>query len=182
MTYRSCFRVLAIGCWFALAAVKSSWASALPACPTTLAWDKSPDGSVIGYAVYWGTTNTGPINRLDAGPAQSVTFNQLYAGSNYLAFVVAYNGDGLESEPSNVIHFSPPALSKLQLTRAPNGSVLIKFRSAPGSLCRVEYSPTLPATQWQTLAVTNADAAGYVTVTDAAVGALRARFYRALRP
>ena len=150
--------------------------------PITLAWDESPDPNVTGYALYYGWMTVGISDRLDVGPVRSVTLTNLYAGSNYFFYLVAYDMIGLESIPSNVLFYSPPAVTGLRVTKLASGAMSVKFRSAPDSTCRVEYTPTLPATQWQTLVTATADADGYVAVIDLPNFPPRSRFYRAARP
>jgi hypothetical protein len=165
-----------------LATFTTSIAEEFIGCPVTLAWDASPDASVTGYALYYGLADESVTNRVDVGPAQSVTLTNLYAVSNYFFYVVAYNVLGMESVPSGVLTYSPLALTKLRMSTLEDGSTVLQFRSGAGSPCRVEYSSTLNATQWQTLTVTNADSGGDVSIHDPTVGQVASRFYRAARP
>jgi hypothetical protein len=148
-------------------------------CPVTLAWDASRDTNVIGYALYYGLENAAATNRVDVGPALSATLTNLYAGTNYFFLVVAYNAAGIESLPTGLI-YSTPAISGLRIAKLSDGSTVLRFRSAVGSPCRVEYS-SLQDGQWLTMARTNADAAGYVVVTDPSPGLPASRFYRGVR-
>jgi hypothetical protein len=175
-------KLLSIGCLLAGFNCNLVQAAPISAIPVTLAWDASPDPAVVGYALYYGVVNSSTTNRLDLGTTTSVTVTNLYAGSNYFFFVAAFNAFGMESVPSNMLLYRPPALSRLRLTRLADGTMSIRFRSAPGSLCRVEYASTPGATQWQTLANSIANANGYVAVSDPPAGRPPSRFYRALRP
>jgi hypothetical protein len=73
----------------------------------TLAWDASPDATVIGYKLYSGIVGGLQTNVLDAGSALTLTVSNLQAGATYFFFATAYNAEGIESEPSNVVLFSP---------------------------------------------------------------------------
>lgn len=97
-------------------------AGAAQATSVTLAWSASPDASVTGYRIYYGATAGGTTNRVEVGPALTCTVSNLVAGTNYFFFATAYDGLGVESEPSNTITYTPTGLEKpekpLQLRRA----------------------------------------------------------------
>lgn len=156
-------------------------ASPLSAVPIKLAWDASPDVRVTGYALYYGPADSSVTNRLDLATTQTVTLNGLDAGSNYYFYVVSYTAEGIESEPSNVLFYRPPALSRLQLSSQADGSMRIQFRSAPDSDCQIECTSGLDGDNWQPLASATADTNGNVVVYDSASGRPPVRFYRGLR-
>ena len=160
----------------------SSTAFGITAVPVKLAWNPSPDTSVTGYAVYYGLEGSSVTNRIDTGMAEVATVEDLDAGVSYFFYVVAYDASGNESMPSNVLMYSPPALSKLRLTRQATGSVSLSFHSAAGAICRIEYTSSLFGGAWQIMGYTTADANGNVTYVDTApVDTRAARFYRAVR-
>lgn len=154
----------------------------LIACPITLAWEASPDASVTGYALYYGPADFAVSNRLDTGPTQRVTLTNLYADTNYFFFVVSYNAVGLESVPSDILNYRPPALSLIRISKESEEAAILEFRSAVGSPCRVEYLAWPYWTQWQTLVATNAAADGKVVVRDPFIEPPAGRFYRVVRP
>src|SRR3989344_7317037 len=78
------------------------------AAPVSLEWDPSPDVSVTGYAVYYGVSNGAPAVRMDVGMSLTVSVTNLVAGSPYYFYVVAYNAQSVESDPSNVLLYTPP--------------------------------------------------------------------------
>ena len=172
---------LPFGMLFLLATFTTSAAEGLIGCPVTLAWDASPDDSVNGYALYYGIENSNATNRLDVGLAQSVTLINLYAHSNYFFFATAYNVLDIESVPSGSLFYRPPAITRVRISRQPDGATTLRFRSASGSRCRIEYASTPESSQWQTLATTDADAAGNVVVNDPSAVFSEKRFYRAVR-
>jgi hypothetical protein len=160
----------------------SAKAAVLPAVPCTLAWNSSSDISVTGYALYYGMTGSGVTNRLDVGTAQTATLSNLTVFSNYFFYVVAYNAAGVESAPSNLLLYSPPALTRLRLSQLADGSMRIQFRAGTGVVCRVEYASTLATAQWATLASATADANGDIAIDDSVVGNSPMRFYRGVVP
>jgi len=172
---------LPFGMLFFLATFTTSAAEGLIGCPVTLAWDASPDASVNGYALYYGIENANLTNRVDVGLAQSVTLTNLYAHSNFFFFATAYNTLGVESIPSGSLFYRPPAITRLRISRQADGVTTLRFRSAAGSRCRIEYASTPDSNQWLTLATTDADAAGNVVVNDPSAVFSEKRFYRAVR-
>ncbi len=165
--------------WIPLTQVQ---AAPLCASPCTLAWDSSPDPLISGYAIYYGVTGSTMTNRVDAGLTNQVTVNNLSAGSNYFFCVVAYNVGGLESQPSKVMCYAPPAVSGLELNPLTNNTMNVRFQVATGSVCHVEFTPKLNPPQWRTLGSATADANGNVTINDPLTGKLPYRFYRAAVP
>ncbi|MFZ0826511.1 MAG: fibronectin type III domain-containing protein [Verrucomicrobiia bacterium] len=157
-------------------------AAPLLACPCTLAWNPSQDSSVAGYALYFGIVDSGTTNRLDVGMTNVITLNTLLASSNYFFYVVAYNGSEVESPPSDVMYYTPQALSSLTPNMLMAGSLNLHFLAPTGAVCHVEFTSTMNPPQWQTLGGAIADANGNVTITDALTGSPPIRFYRAVLP
>ena len=84
----------------------------------TLAWDPSPEASVVGYVVY--VAHDGAEERFDVGRALRFPYQAALGGSGYTFSVVAYTETGLmspRSEPvfylagSNSSAAAPPAVS-----------------------------------------------------------------------
>ena len=87
-------------------------------CPPTsyasgkvaLAWEASPDPSIVGYAIYYvkagGSTNS--ADRKDVGASTSAVVNGLDMNvQSYYFYVVGYNASGIESRPSNAVTGEP---------------------------------------------------------------------------
>lgn len=155
-------------------------AVALPASPCTLGWTLSQDISVAGYALYFGIGRSSATNRQVLGMTNTVTLFNLLASSNYFFYLTSYDASGMESPPSNVLSYKPPAVSSLKLTSPSGGTMNLQFRAAPGSFCLIQYTPTLNPAQWQILGSAMADANGNIVMTDATAGNSPSRFYRAV--
>ncbi len=155
-------------------------AVALPASPCTLGWNLSQDVSVTGYVLYFGITGSSATNRQVLGMTNTVTLFSLLASSNYFFYLTAYDAEGVESPPSNVLYYKPQALSLLKLTSPVQGTMNLQFRAAPASVCLIEYTPSLNPAQWQILGSATADSNGNITMTDSQAGKSPARFYRAV--
>lgn len=158
-------------------------ASAVAAAPVKLSWAASTDTAVAGYAVYYGPVGSGNASRLDAGANLQAVIPNLTADADYTFRVVAYDFDGAESPPSNQVQYSPPALTRVQLSQYLAGMMKLQFRGPAGAYCRVEYATSLNPPNWQTLGGAYASATdGTVTVLDAAARTSPMRFYRAVYP
>ncbi len=156
-------------------------AAATPAAmPITLGWDTT--AGVAGYALYYANLTSGgaPV-RVDVGSVPVATI-QLLVNSTYYLYVVTYNSAGVESPRSNLIYYTPPAISRLKLNRLTNGSMRIDFRAVPGQLCRIEYTSQLKNPQWQALGNVTPDANGNATINDPLTSRPPIRFYRAVQP
>jgi hypothetical protein len=152
---------------------------AVGATSLKLEWQSSDDDTVTGYAVYYGIAGTPMTNRLDVGLSTSVIFSDLTAGTDYSFFVVAYDFDLNESEPSNFLTYTAQAISDLQLTQSTEGAMIISFNVPPNAACHVEYSDTLTPPNWQPLTAATGDSDGLVTVADLFPAPGGCRFYRA---
>jgi len=155
-------------------------AGVLYASPCTLAWNYSPDSSVAGYALYYGITGSGATNRLDVGMTNMATLYNLLASTNYFFYVTDYDCNGIESPPSTVMYYTPQALSAVKLTALANGTMSLSFQAAPGSVCLVEYTPSLNPAKWKIWGSATADSNGNITITDQVSGNTPSRFYRAV--
>lgn len=69
----------------------------------SLAWNKSPDISVVGYRIYFGTNSGIYMQTVRVGNTTSATLNGLEEGTKYFVTVTAYDAIGLESANSNEI-------------------------------------------------------------------------------
>jgi hypothetical protein len=183
-------KVLGIGCAIAPALFKDARASLLPAevplplpiqVLTTLRWEPSAGSSVAGYAVYYRSGTLPFTNRVDMGNALALTL-PLLVGTHYSFYVVAYTASGAESVPSNVVAYSPVAVSRLRLSRQANGAMRIQFHTVALAACQVECSQQLNPPQWQTLATVVANVNGDVVLDDPTVRRPSVRYYRAVLP
>jgi hypothetical protein len=151
------------------------------AAPFTLAWSSQSDPSVAGFAVYYSAAGSLTTNRVDVGMLEATTLYNLTAGIEYSFFAVAYTAEGIESLPSNVVSYQPPIISPIKISVLPDRSVHLIFRAVPGSVCRIERSPSVSPLGWQSIATRTADADGIVTFDDPNAG--RGNFfYRAAQP
>lgn len=78
----------------------------------TLAWDQSPDPTVVGYAVYYGVSSRNYTNRIDVGDALTVTIS-IQPETTYFFAVTDYNIGGLESDYSAEVSYTSPAAAPI---------------------------------------------------------------------
>jgi hypothetical protein len=152
-----------------------------PACPCTLAWEPSPDSEIAGYALYYSVSGSLVTNRVDVGQATSATMKNLTAFSTYYFYVVAYDANQVESGPSNLLPYTAPVVSLLQVSQPSGGAMSFSFHVPARAACHVEYTDTLTPPSWKVLTTATADANGLVTVSDPVVSGA-GRFYRAVIP
>ena len=60
----------------------------------SLAWDASPDSSVVGYIVEWGESSGTYTDQVDVGNVTTHTISGLVDGRTYTFIVRAYTSDG----------------------------------------------------------------------------------------
>jgi hypothetical protein len=173
-------RIVLLVAFFGLAGITHK-SLAGPACLATLQWQASPDTNVVGYALYYGISGCSATNRLDVGQTTTVTVDSLTASSTYYFFVVAYDVNQQESDPSNFLLYTAPAMSSLWLCQSSDGTINLAFRVAPEAACHVEYTDTLSPPSWNVLTTAVADSNGLVTVNDP-VAPAGSRYYRAVIP
>jgi hypothetical protein len=164
--------------------------SDLVGLPTTvtMAWNSSPDGNVAGYFLCWGLASGQCTNRLDVGNATSGVLSGLQPDVVYYLTVVAYDGAGRESPPSNEVAYSttvaaadpaaqPSDAPYLQPLTQTSGVLTLAWTAVPGERYQVQYKSDLIQTNWANLCdpitATNAS-----TTASDPIGPDLQRFYR----
>jgi hypothetical protein len=79
----------------------------------TLAWDPNLEPDIAGYKLYYGTasgryTSAVIVGTNIVGNAVTATVSNLTAGTTYFFVVTAFNGAGLESDPSSEVTNTAP--------------------------------------------------------------------------
>ena len=74
----------------------------------TLAWDKSPTPTVVGYTVQYGTNSGQYSEFLLLGDESTAQVTDLLEGVTYYFVVTAHTEEGLESDPSNELAYTVP--------------------------------------------------------------------------
>ncbi len=82
--------------------------SSLDAGSVTLAWDPSPDASVVAYKVYYGPSSRSYTNSIQVGNVTNASIAGLMEGATYYFGATALDNSGLESDFSNETVFTVP--------------------------------------------------------------------------
>jgi len=140
----------------------------------TLAWNASTDPTVVGYAVYYGTS-TNYTTRIDVHTNTTFTVTNLQPGLTYYFAVTDYNAAHVESVPAGPINFLVPGLLKLQSKSATNSGTVVSFPVAPTHSYTLQVSTNLLTWSdlWQTSMATSNAWVQYVDPTTN-----KAKYYR----
>lgn len=153
-------------------------AAPLYSAPVKLGWSPAADLSVKGYVVYYGLANQVATNQIVVGTNLSVTVTNMLANTTYKLFAASYNAANVESPPSNQLLITPPVIGSINLTCQTNRSMKLDCRAAAGTVCGVQFSPTMLPGSWRTLTNVLADALGNIIANDASASRVTKRFYR----
>ncbi|MCO5052448.1 MAG: Ig-like domain-containing protein [Verrucomicrobiae bacterium] len=85
---------------------------AAPAADVTLAWDASPDATVVGYRVYYGSVSGNYTNFIQVGNVTTAIVPNLRAGNRYYFAATANDSDDLESPFSNEVGYTVPSVNQ----------------------------------------------------------------------
>jgi len=88
-----------------------------PPAQVSLAWDRSPDASVISYNMYYGVGSRQYTNKTSIGNVTNSTVFLPARGPMYFFAVTASNSAGLESDFSNEATYTPKFLPPPQALR-----------------------------------------------------------------
>lgn len=144
-------------------------ATALGSVSTTVAWNPSPDSSVTGYNVYYGTTSHGYTNMISVGNVSSATISNLSPGLTYYFAATAHDAAGNQSGFSNEASFAGYNIG------ACSGTILLKtlppvlnhdslaFSLAAGAPTGASINPTNGVFTW-TPSLSDANSVNRLTV------------------
>ena len=156
-------------------------ASRVAAASVTLAWDPNSDPNVSGYKVYYGPDSGTYPFVINAGNKTTQLVANLQHGTTYYFAVTAYNVQGLESDFSGEIPYTVP-LPLQGISALGDGSFRVRFEGLPGRTYRIEYTESLTAPIWTTLAIRTAGVNGSFEIIDRPLADSPARFYRWVYP
>jgi hypothetical protein len=125
----------------------------------TLTWDPTLDPDVAGYRIYLGPASRAYTKAIDVGLVTTRAVPLLAGDGTYYFAVTAYNFDGLESDFSNEVSFTPIVLTVSETTSSaattgqpgPVSTITLQWHSDPGTLYRVLYKNSLTETNWTDL-------------------------------
>ena len=144
-----------------------------------IAWDHSPDSTVVGYMLHYGTVSGDYSFQVDAGSNTMATAATLQEGQTYFFTVTSYNAQQVESLPSSEISYLVPGILQISEGTSQN-PIRIRFPVAPPQLQRLQASEDLAnwKTIWQGTGVSNA----WLELADPQARTNALRFYRTVIP
>lgn len=129
-----------------------------------LTWDPSPDPTVMGYNVYYGTASGGYTNIVSAGSALAITIPNIREGITYYFAVTAFDLLGQESLFSNEVSYTGVVpTSRVSLTVTQSGDVSLSGTGVAGHVYEIQATTNLII--WQVLGTQTAAANGTFTFT-----------------
>ncbi len=102
-----------------------------------LAWDPNPGQDIARYTVYLGTSSGNYSTSISVGNTASARISNLVAGVTYFFAATATDSSGLESELSNEVTYTVPAVLGpiplgIQISSAASGSVTLAWDPSLG--------------------------------------------------
>jgi hypothetical protein len=140
-----------------------------------LAWERSPDSSVIGYRIYYGAVSGNYTNSIEVGNVTTGSVPDLADGVTYFFAITAFNTSGFESAFSNELSFGP-GLPTVQIRVTAAGLAVLTVNGLMGQTYDLEAAQIFPA--WIVIGTVTLGASGSVEFTDTDAANFPQRFYR----
>jgi fibronectin type 3 domain-containing protein len=142
----------------------------------TLGWTPSPSTNVAGYHIYYGSDGTNFQYEMDAGTNTIFEVSGLQEGETNSFVVTAYDAQGVDSAPSNLITYVVPGTVNIASKAGAGSPAIITFPVVTGYTYQVQASVNLItwSNVWQTTATSN----GWIQFEDSESTHLNTRFYR----
>lgn len=168
-------RALTILTLAAAYAVKAQLAPANRPANVVLAWDPPPSSEIAGYNLYWGAASRCYTNLVSTSNL-TATVTNLQRGVTYYFAVTAFTADGLESDFSNEVSYTPAARPIAPVLRlSMTGGQQLQGLGEPYN--RYELQRTTNLVVWTPMTTVTADRQGAFSAWDTGAGAVRV-FYR----
>ncbi len=142
----------------------------------TLGWNASPDPTVVGYYLYYGTTTGVYTNKTDVGTNTTFTVPGLVAGSTYYFNTTSYNAARIESGYVPEVSYIVPGI--LTVTQSVGSALTrIQFPVAPAHSYQLQASSDLKS--WSNLWLTPIETSNaWIEFDEPRTNTIPARFYR----
>ncbi len=117
----------------------------------TVEWNASSDPTVVGYYLYYGTTNGVYTSKINVSANIAYTVSGLAPGSTYYFTTTSYNAAGVESSSvAPISYIVPGILAAAQ--NSTNGVMRVRFPVAVGQSYQLQASSDLRS--WMNLWLT----------------------------
>jgi hypothetical protein len=140
-----------------------------------LAWDRSPDSSVTGYRVYYGTASGKYTNSVTVGNVTTNTVPGLEAGVTYFFAIIGFTASGIESASSNEISYMP-GLPMLQMRVMANKQAVLTVKGLIGKSYDILATQTF--TGWTVVGTVTLGVSASSDFTDTNAPSFAKRYYR----
>jgi hypothetical protein len=145
----------------------------------TLAWDASPDPSVVGYYMNYGLVSGTYSSIVDLGNTTSVSIPGLVEGTTYFFSATAYDALGQRSDFSNEITYTIPGGPPIvQIRVASNRQGILTVTGQIGHTYDILATQTF--TDWNVVGTVTVEASGSLEFIDPNAASFSTRFYRTL--
>jgi hypothetical protein len=142
----------------------------------SLLWNPSIGNNVAGYHVHYWPEGALFQFILDAGTNTNCVVTGLQEGQAYGFAVMAYNAQGVESPPSNIITYLVPGLLKVALNPVPQGPALVQYSVVPGH--KYQLLSSIDLTTWSVVQQITPSNNAWAQFKDFRASSLNMRFYR----
>jgi hypothetical protein len=146
----------------------------------TLFWDRAASHTNLSaYVVKYGVTGGSYTGQVSVAASQtSATVNNLTPGLTYYFVVMAKDTSNVESDPSNQISYTVPAVNTgtVRVRVTPSRQVVLTVTGQPGHT--LEIQATQNFTTWTVINTVTLGASGSMDVIDANAASFPRRFYR----
>jgi hypothetical protein len=148
-----------------------------------LEWNPTGEPQVAGYKAYIGQRSRNYIRVLDTKLQTWVTLTGLDAGTTYYLAATAYDVDGLESDFSAEVPYTPPVdgVTAIMLPFTYENSsegMVFRMNGTPGQRCWIVASSDLRT--WEQIRSFTFTDTSTVEVSDPSAGSFPMRFYRVI--
>jgi hypothetical protein len=145
----------------------------------TLAWNASPDPTVVGYNISYGGASGVYTNTVNVGTNMQFTLSGLTPGSTYYFVTTSYNASGIQSIPTPEVAYVVPGLLSVTGPSVTNLAVNLQFAVASSTSYQLQASSDLRS--WSNIwTFSSGSTNGVIQFSEPFLSAVSARFYRLL--
>jgi len=174
------FALCGVSVWLGLSSALLA-SQAPPSQCVTLGWTASPDPTVVGYYVYYGT-GTGLFGaKVDAGLNTLCTLCGLIPGTTNYFETTSYNLFGIESVPTSQVAYVVPGILTVVGSSSNHAAFNLQFAVGPTGTYQLQASSDLKS--WSNIwTYASQGTNGWVQYSDPFTNTVKTRYYRLVMP
>jgi hypothetical protein len=143
----------------------------------TLAWDRVADTNVVGYRVHYGVASRTYTNAIQVGNLTTNRVTGLVENVRYYLAVTACDAQGVESDFSNEVTFTPgPGVTQVKILLNRKGGPVLHATGQPNRSYDILATGTF--SNWTVVGTTTSGSNGSLTFVEPGATNFPARFYR----